>query len=120
LKGHTFWINAVLWSPDGQTLASAGWDQTIRFWDVASGKNTRTLNAGNFGVAALAWSPSGKTLASASGDQMIKLWDVASGQARAILKSSTPIAALAWSTDGKTLVSGENRVVKLWDLDTAP
>ena len=32
---------ALAWAPDGQTLASAGWDGTIRIWDAASGKQVR-------------------------------------------------------------------------------
>src|SRR5438132_2198118 len=32
-----------LYSPDGKALASASWDETLKLWDVATGKNTATL-----------------------------------------------------------------------------
>ena len=73
-------VNSVAFSPDGKTLASGSEDATIKLWDVASGKELRTL-AGHSGcVDSVAFSPDGKTLASGSDDSTIKLWDVASGK----------------------------------------
>ena len=78
--GHTSVVRSVAFSPDGKTLASGSWDDTIKLWDVATGKETRTLAGQTAYVLSVAFSPDGKTLASGSEDDTIKLWDVATGK----------------------------------------
>jgi WD40 repeat protein len=43
LEGHTGSVQSVAFSPDGQTLASGSWDNTVRLWRVADGRLLRTL-----------------------------------------------------------------------------
>ena len=67
-------MSSIVWSPDGKTLVSTSADQTIKFWDVASGQVRATLKSPST-IAALAWSTDGKTLVSGEGG-LIKLWDL--------------------------------------------
>ena len=41
LEGHTDPVYAVAWSPDGNTLATAGFDNTVRLWDAATRKEIK-------------------------------------------------------------------------------
>ena len=41
LDGHTDPVYAVAWSPDGKTLATAGFDNTVRLWDAATRKEIK-------------------------------------------------------------------------------
>ena len=68
----------VAFSPDGQRLASAGLDQTVRIWDNATGKELSALKGHAGWVARVAFSPDGQRLASANRDGSIHLWETAS------------------------------------------
>ena len=76
LTGHTDWVTSVVYSPDGQTLASASRDDTVRLWDVNTGQEKQTLEGHTGSVYSVVYSLDGQTLASASRDGTMLLWDM--------------------------------------------
>ena len=119
LTGHTRNITNLAFSPDGQTLASASGDGTIRFWDVATGQHRNTLDMGYFDIEGdFAFSPDGNMFAVGSVIK-ISLWDVATGQLQKTLAGhTTMITSVAFSPDGQTLASGSWGGILLWDVAT--
>jgi WD40 repeat protein len=62
-------------TPDNKVLISSGDDNTIRFWDLATGRSFRTIKGHSGGVRCISLSPDGRRLASASWDRTVKLWE---------------------------------------------
>ena len=120
LTGHSDSVNSVAFSPDGKTLASGGKDDTIKIWNLSTGRPTRTLTGHSDEVNSVAFSPDGKTLASGSGDDTIKIWNLSTGRlTRTLTGHSGAVYSLAFSPDGKTLVSGSlDDTIKIWNLST--
>ncbi|WP_217360042.1 hypothetical protein [Anabaena sp. UHCC 0253] len=117
-SGHSDRVKSVAFSPDGQTLASGSGDNTIKLWNVNTGKLLQTLPGHSSAVSSLAFSPDGQTLASGSGDNTIKLWNVNTGKLlQTLLGHSSTVYSLAFSKDGQTLASGSaDKTIKLWDM----
>ncbi|MGF2034672.1 MAG: AAA-like domain-containing protein, partial [Nostoc sp. CmiVER01] len=80
LEGHSEEVYSVVFSPDGKTLASASRDNTIKLWNLDTGKEISTLTGHSDYVNSVVFSPDGKTLASASDDNTIKLWNLDTGK----------------------------------------
>ena len=119
-QGHKDSLYCVRLSPDGQILATGGYDNQIKLWSVASGQELRTLDGHNGAVFELAFRADGKVLASASGDRTVKLWNVATGVRLDTLKESTKeLYTLAVSPDGQRVAAaGVDNRIRIWQIST--
>jgi WD40 repeat protein len=120
LEGHASQVRALAFASDGRTLASGGADNTVRLWDVATGKERARCKGHEGRVMAVAYSPDGAWLATASEDKTVKLWHAATGQEHATLRGHTGrVFCLAFAPDGKTLASGAfDQTLRLWEHPT--
>lgn len=124
LTGHTNWISALAFSPDGRLLASSSLDGTIKLWNVRTGAIVTTLKSGR--VTCLKFSPDGQFLASGSRIQRwadgptshtgVQLWNVATG-AIAQQLGTRPVTALAFSPSGQLLAAGSTNT-QVWQIGT--
>jgi WD40 repeat protein len=113
--GH---IHCVAFSADGKTLASGGWDRTVRVWDIKTGRQLQQF-VGNpdSPIDAIALSPDGKKFAAGNGDGGLRLWDRATGKLlHRLVGHKREIKTLIFSADGKVLASMDEATARLWDV----
>jgi tetratricopeptide (TPR) repeat protein len=112
----------VAFSPDGQRLASGGWDNTKKIWDSATGQELFSLNGHAGGVISVAFSPDGRRLASGSYDNTVKIWDSSTGQELFDLKGRAGVVqSVAFSPDGYRLASANrDGSIHLWETSVSP
>lgn len=147
LSGHNGDVMAIAYSPDGNMLASAGRDETVRLWNPKTSENLATLTGHNGLVTGVTFSPDSKTLFSGSGDATVRLWSTETHQQ--IWSADTPqtrmqtpkvrdifgfetapgpfhtlafqwVLTVAYSPDGKTLASSgsSDGTIQLWAAES--
>ena len=105
LEGHTAPIAALAVSPDGTTLASASWDQTVRLWPLAGGA-PRVLDGHTQNVNGVAFAPDGRTLVSVSYDRSLRIWPLAGPASPVVVTMPVPLNAVAIGSDGEIAAGG--------------
>jgi RNA polymerase sigma factor (sigma-70 family) len=109
----------LVFAADGKTLISAGQDQTVRFWDLATGKLKRLQRAPQSQLV-MAISSDGKTLALTS-EEHLHLWDIAAAKeiqriATGKLDGNNRLLWVEFSPDGKTLAASKaDSTVLIWE-----
>ncbi|WP_254568137.1 caspase family protein [Oscillatoria sp. HE19RPO] len=116
IQGHQGWVNAVAFSPEGETIVSGSNDRTLRLWNQKGEPIGESSRRHQGSVNAVAFSPNGKYIVSASDDKTLRLWNPNGQLITELLGHQLPINAVAISTDGETIVSSSNDgTVHLWD-----
>jgi WD40 repeat protein len=120
LHGHSDEVNGIAISPNGNILASASNDNTIKLWELPSGHELLTLTSNTAPIRSVVFSPDGQTLASGGWEKTIKLWELPSGrELRSLFGHMSVVPHLVISSDGKFLASCSNdKTIKLWELSS--
>jgi WD40 repeat protein len=124
-------VNNLVFSPDGRTLASASELGTIWLWELNTGSLLTTLIEHEAGTdersvgwdnkIGLAFSPNSTLLASGGMDGQVIISEISDNPSPLILKGrhGWRVKVLVFTPDGKHLVSGSrDNSIRLWDVKT--
>ena len=112
--GHSRAVQCVTALPHGRALSGSD-DNTLRLWDLASGRCLRVLKGHARTVKHVAALPDGRAL-SASGDKTLRLWDLASGECLRVLEGHSDwVSHVAALPDGRALSASADNTLRLWD-----
>ena len=138
-------VYGLSFSPNGKTLATAGWDSIVRFWDAESGKRVREFEVRqhrekgdakggrtdsteeadlrngipheDLRMYTVCYSPAGGLIATAHMDGLVQVWkaDDMTLQTRFNIGGSFVYGAMSFSPDGSWLATGGSADVALWN-----
>jgi WD40 repeat protein len=112
---HSDQVLALDFSPDGQTLLSAGADSIARLTKTVSGKELMVFHAGDW-VEDASFSPDGSWVVAASDDKRVWLWDVKTGLPKRRLNHDGFVLKAKVSSDGQWIAStGFDHTLRVWD-----
>lgn len=127
---HTDRVNSLVFSPDGEILASASFDSTVKLQRVRESRLLTSLNAHLNRVEDVQFSPDGQLLLTA-GDDTIKLWRVQTRQlVRTLSGHQAAVLRVGFSPDGQFIASASgvpsnwlenfrgDRTIRIWQGQT--
>jgi WD40 repeat protein/serine/threonine protein kinase/DNA-directed RNA polymerase specialized sigma24 family protein len=116
-RSLTIWN--VAFHPRGKQLATARGDRTVKIWDVASGRELRTIRDHQDRVYCVAYSPDGSIAASADLGGQILIWESESGRVVQRIKGKASVLSIAFHPTGRRLAAAaDTQTVKIWDCSS--
>ncbi|MCG9130536.1 PD40 domain-containing protein [Candidatus Poribacteria bacterium] len=122
LIGHLWRVNSIAYSPDGETIATGGWerDNTVRLWNAQTGENIFTNKMQTKWGTFVIFAPDGTTYATVGDVNTVHLSDGKTGKHKIMLTGHTKrVSCAAYSPDSKTIATGSyDGTIRLWDVTT--
>ncbi len=107
-------------SPDQRFIASAGFDNTVKLWDLLTGQSLAPLTGHTGRVTCVVFRPEAQQVISGSVDHTIRVWGTLESKEILLLSGhSGAIQGLAIGRSGKLLASASSdQTIGLWDLES--
>lgn len=116
LKKHSKSVRDIQFSPNGEFLLSASYDETVAIWSTKKWNLSNTLRGHSEPVFAVAISPNSRLVVTASLDHTAILWDLVNGQQTVLSNHSREVISAAFSPKNDLLATGSmDQTIILWD-----
>jgi WD40 repeat protein len=118
ISAHGGNIYSIDFSPDGKLLVSTSNDETVKIWNVETGKINKLLSGHQYATVFARFSPDGKYLVTASYDMTAKLWEVSTGHCIYTFVDHEDVVNVAnFSHDGQLIVTGsQDGKVRIYEI----
>ena len=111
-RGHSENIGRLLTTSDNKYLLSAAWDKSVRLWDLATGKELKSIEGFPSWVDALAVSADGDHFAAGT-QKDLRIFSIKQGGKELARDTNAySIKAMTYSPAGNELVTAESNYVK--------
>lgn len=123
LSGHTDWVLAVAWSPDGSMIATGSMDNTVRLWDPKTGAQIGSALRGHTKwISALSWEPlhlvepgHSPRLASSSKDGTLRVWNIDQHTSMfSMTGHKSAVTCVKWGGLGDIYSTSHDKSVRVW------
>lgn len=123
--GHTTAVRSLSLLNEGELLLSAGEDNTLRLWNIATGALVKTFRGHDSAVRTARSLPDGRSLLSASHDATVREWSIAdyeelrSLQGRTFEGHADAVLSAAFSPNQEWVVTASrDRTARTWNGKT--
>jgi WD40 repeat protein len=118
--GHTNSVTDAQFSPDGKFIASVSLDQTVKLWEVESGRLIYSMIWHGWKINSVRFNFTGKKIVTSSDDGTAIIWDVEKGVMLYQLSGHTDNVNYAeFSPDDKKIITiSDDKTAKIWEVET--
>ena len=112
-------MRSVCLSPNGRWALSGSGDNTLKLWEITTGRCLQTFQGHTDGVNSVCLSTDGRWILSGGSDNTLRLWQTGTGRCIRILEGHTSwVRSVYLSADGRWALSGGgDKTLRLWQLD---
>lgn len=120
-SNHKQGVTSVAFTPDEKNVVTSSLDQTIRLWQISTGKNTKTFRGLKDRIWSVAVAPNGRYIAGACNDGIIMCWSLSNVKKLGTLEGHAgPVFDLDFSPNGLYMASaGADQIVRIWNMTNA-